>query len=329
MVKGRLISIAAVLALLGSSGLQARASDSHSVTHAGLKFRIALVQGISTDAFYVTMAKGVRAAAAQLGLPAPIIQGAPNFFDPQHQTPILNAVVAQHPDAILIAPTSKTAMVGPLNAASKAGIPIFEVDTYANDTVHLAYIASDNVLGGATAAKAMNQLIGGSGSVAIINTDPGVSTVDQRVQGFVQGIKAYPGIKYLGLQYDHDQKAIAAQETSALLRAHPDLKGIFATNELSGDGVTTAIQAAGKSGQIKLIEFDAEPGQVRSVNAGTVDALIAQHPYEIGYVGVIYAVLYLQGFGDALKTTVQTPFTIITKDNLNQPVVQQAIYSFG
>jgi ribose transport system substrate-binding protein len=222
MSKGRLLSILAVLTLVASNGFVAQARPAQHAARANASYTIALVQGISTDAFYVTMAKGVRAACAQLGLKA-VIEGAPNFFDPQHQIPILTAVVAQHPDAILIAPTQKTSLVGPITAAAKAGIPIFEVDTYANDTVHLAYIASDNVLGGVTAAKAMNDLTGGKGSVAIINTDPGVSTVDQRVQGFVQGIKAYPGIKYLGLQYDHDQKALAAQETATLLRAHPDV----------------------------------------------------------------------------------------------------------
>jgi ribose transport system substrate-binding protein len=67
---------------------------------------------------------------------------------------------------------------------------------------------------------------------------------------------------------------------------------------------------------------------VRDVNAGTVDALIAQHPYEIGYLGVMYAFMHLQGFDEGIKKLVQTPFTIITKANINDPKVQQAIYSF-
>jgi ribose transport system substrate-binding protein len=237
-------------------------------------------------------------------------------------------VVARHPDALLVAPTSQTAMVGPIAAAARAHIPIIEVDTYANDTVHLAYIASDNILGGKYAAQAMNQLLGGRGEVAIINTIPGVSTTDQRAQGFIQGLKAYPGLKYDGMQYTNDQKSLAASKTAALLASHPNIRGIFAANEITGDGVTTAIKAAGKSGRVKLIEFDAEPGQVRAVAAGTVAALIAQHPYEIGFDAVTYAVLHLQGFDSAIKPLVKTPFTIITKDNLNQPAVQQAVYSF-
>lgn len=328
MLRKLRVAILCALALMSTGVFAAHASAPRHAAQAGLKYRIAFVQGISTDAFYVTLAKGVSAACAQYGLPKPIIEGAPNNWGPQYQTPIFNAVVAQHPDIMLIAPTSQTAMVGPLDAAAKAGIPIIEVDTYANDNVHLAYIASDNILGGKYAAQALNQLLGGTGEVAIINTIPGVSTTDQRAQGFIQGLKAYPGLKYDGMQYTNDQKSVAASKTAALLAAHPDIKGIFAANELTGDGVTTAIKAAGKSGQVKLIEFDAEPSQVRSVAAGTVGALIAQHPYEIGYDAVTYAVLHLQGFDSAIKPLVKTPFTIITKDNLNQPAVQLAVYSF-
>ena len=330
MLRRLRVAILLCLLTLGSSGaFAAQASAPRHAAQAGLKYRIAFVQGISTDAFYVTLAKGVRAACAQYGLPAPIIQGAPNNWGPQYQTPYFNAVVARHPDAMLVAPTSQTAMVGPINAAARAHhIPIIEVDTYANDTVHLAYIASDNILGGKYAAQAMNQLLSGQGEVAIINTIPGVSTTDQRAQGFMQGLKAYSGLKYDGMQYTNDQKSVAASRTAALLASHPNIKGIFAANELTGDGVTTAIKAAGKSGRVKLIEFDAEPAQVRAVAAGTVDALIAQHPYEIGFDAVTYAVLHLQGFDSALKPLVKTSFTIITKDNLNQPAVQQAVYSF-
>src|SRR5207237_9361501 len=119
-----------------------------------------------------------------------------------------HAVVARRPDAMLLAPTSQTAMVRPINAAARAHhIPIIEVDTYANDTVHLAYIASDNILGGKYAAQAMNQLLSGQGEVAIINTIPGVSPTDQRAQGFIHGLNAYSGLKYDAMQYTNDRKS--------------------------------------------------------------------------------------------------------------------------
>jgi ribose transport system substrate-binding protein len=326
--KLRVAILLCALALMSTGAFAAHASAPRRTAQAVAKYKIAFVQGISTDAFYVTLAKGVSAACAQYGLPKPIIEGAPNNWGPQYQTPIFNAVVAQHPDFLLVAPTSQTAMVGPINAAAKAGIPIIEVDTYANDSVHLSYIASNNILGGSFAARALNQLLGGTGEVAIINTIPGVSTTDQRAQGFIQGLKNYPGLKYDGMQYTNDQKSVAAAKTAALLASHPNIKGIFAANELTGDGVSTAIKAAGKSGQVKLVEFDAEPGQVRSVADGTVDALIAQHPYEIGYTAVTFALLHLQGFDSAIQPLVKTPFTIITKSNLNDPKVQQAVYAF-
>jgi Periplasmic binding protein domain len=83
----------------------------------------------------------------------------------------------------------------------------------------------------------------------------------------------------------NDGQTKAARQTSALLAAHPNLKGIFAMNVVSGNGVTQAVKAAGKAGKVKLVEFDAGPPQVQALKAGTISALIAQYPYGIGSWG--------------------------------------------
>ena len=76
---------------------------------AGKKLTIALIPGLTTDAFYITMHKGAQAAADALG-DTLVFQGAPDF-NPVTQVPVLDAVIARHPDAILIAPTDKVQLV--------------------------------------------------------------------------------------------------------------------------------------------------------------------------------------------------------------------------
>ncbi|TIQ94680.1 MAG: sugar ABC transporter substrate-binding protein, partial [Mesorhizobium sp.] len=120
------------------------------------KFTIALIPGLTTDGFYITMRKGAQAAADALGVTL-VFQGAPDF-NPVTQVPVLDAVIAKKPDAILIAPTDKVQLVEPLRKAHDAGIPVITVDTFIGSGVYqtgageadfpLSYIASDNILGG-------------------------------------------------------------------------------------------------------------------------------------------------------------------------------------
>ena len=114
---------------------------------------------------------------------------------------------------------------------------------------------------------------------------------------------------------------------SALLTAHSDLKGVFAMNVVSGNGVTAATKAAGKSGEVKLVEFDAEPNQVQALKAGTIDALIAQDPYDIGKMGVDLAYKYVQGKKAGIKAHYGTGSAIITKANVDSPAIKKYLYT--
>jgi ribose transport system substrate-binding protein len=293
------------------------------------RLTIYLIPGISTDAFYLTMKKGAQAAAAKAGVKL-VFQGAPNAFSPPTQIPFLNAAIAAKPDAILIAPTDKTALIAPIRKAIQAGIPVATVDTFITAPIAFTNISSDNIAGGKAAADALATSIGKKGTVAGISVQPGISTTDQRKQGFEAQLKAkYPNIKYLGTQFDNDDQTKAAQITSALLTGNPDLGGIFAMNVISGNGVTTATKQAGKSGKVKLVEFDAEPLQVQALRAGTIDALIAQDPYDIGRMGVELAVGYVRGRFQqgGLKKHYGTGSAIITRSNINKPAIKKFLYT--
>src|SRR5919106_1401461 len=144
---------------------------------------IVLIQGVAGDECYITMDCGAQAAAEELGVNYSV-QG-PNEFDPTEQIPIVEAVVAQGPDAILIAPTERTALIAPLQAAQDAGITVVLVDTIVDDeSIGVSRIATDNVEGGRVAGEALVELIGGEGSVFVNTTQPGVSTVEERQEGF-------------------------------------------------------------------------------------------------------------------------------------------------
>jgi ribose transport system substrate-binding protein len=317
---------AAILAL----GVAACGSDDDSSTSGGStsgssssakkNYKMTLIAGVKGDEFYITMNCGAQAKAKELGVTLDF-QG-PDKFDAGLQTPVVNAVAAKKPDAVLVAPTDTKAMYAPIKQLSDNGAKVALVDTTLEQSdFAVSQIASDNEGGGKAAADTLAKLIGGKGKVFVVNVKPGISTTDARGKGFEEGAKA-AGLTYVGQEYDDDDPSKAAAVTKAALAKNPDLKGIFATNLFSAEGAATGIREAGKLGQVKIVGFDAGPKQVEDLKKGTVQALIAQKPAEIGADGVEQA--YNALTGKSTEKKIGTGFTSITKDNLAEN--QDALY---
>lgn len=291
----------------------------------GKAYNITLIVGVLGDEFYTSMQCGAQAEAKKLGVNLKT-QG-PQQFDSSQQTPILNAAIQSKPDAILIAPTDKTAMIGPIQSAVNQGIPVITVDTtLQKQGIALAHIGSDNLEGGKQAGKALAKAMNEKGKVLVINVKPGISTTDARQKGFEQVIKNYPNIKYLGSQYDQDDPTRAASITSATLQKNPDLAGIFGTNLFAGQGAASGVRQAGKQKQVDIVGFDASPTQVKDLKQGNVNQLIAQHPLDIGSKAVQMAVDYLKSKKKPSKTDVTTGFTTVTQSNINDPQISKYLY---
>jgi len=184
----------------------------------------------------------------------------------------------------------------------------------------VSQIASDNEGGGRAAAKALSEQIGGSGKVFIVNVKPGISTTDLRAKGFQDEAKKL-GLEYVGMEYNQDQPDKAAAIVKAQLAKTPDLKGIFATNLFAAEGSAAGLRESGNK-DVKIVSFDAGPKQVEDLKNGTIQALVAQKPADIGAQGVQQAVAALKG--ESTKPKIATGSVIITKDNLAQN--QDAVY---
>jgi ribose transport system substrate-binding protein len=320
--------LAAALAACGGSSsggsVTPSASDSGSAAAGGGSKNITLMVGVKGDPFYVSMECGAKEAAAAAG--ATLNTQGPDKFDATLQNPLLDAVAASKPDALLVAPNDVKASAGPLKKIQDAGTKVVLVDTTVDDaSIGVSRIATDNKLGGVKAAEALQTLGLKSGAkVLVISTDPGISSVDARVAGF--GEKAAElGFKLVSdTQYSHNQPATAAQVITAALQKDPDLAGVFATNLFSAQGTATGLRTAGKSGAVKMVGFDAGPDQIKQLEAGDVQALVAQKPFDIGKQGVEQALAALSG--GSVTANIQTESLVVTKDNMADPEVSKYIY---
>jgi ribose transport system substrate-binding protein len=300
---------------------------------AGQKPTVALVVGVKDDAFYITMERGARMAADLYGLD--LVVDGPAQFSAVQQTPIVDAMIAKKVDVLLVAATDKQSMIQPLKRANDAGIPVISVDTFIGDgnyvtgpiTFPLSYVGSDNVQGGKIACDALIQAIGGKGSIYIQNVNPGISTTDQRQQGCEEAINATNGaVTLAGVDFNGDSAATAAQQTAAVLQRNPDLSAIFGTNLFSAEGAAQAVKNAGLTGVVKIANFDAPESAIQDLQNNVVDLVIAQKPADIGAIAMNYAHLALNGETAAINKRVPTGYVVITRDNVNTPEAQAAIY---
>jgi ribose transport system substrate-binding protein len=273
---------------------------------------LVLIQGTKADNFYVTMGCGAKFEAKKLGYNISV-QG-PTDFSASEQIPIVHSVTASKPAAVLIAPTDLHALITPMQQMKSAGIKVIQVDTHvAKNGIASASISSNNTRGGALAADALAKLVHDKGSVVVMNEQPGVSTTEARIAGFVKEIKKFKNIKVLPTQFTGDSPAPAAQKINALYSANPNLSGVFATNVLVAEGVDTGLKQTGAAGKVKIVGYDADPEQVTDLKKGVVQALVAQEPYQEGIDGVQQAVNAIKG--KPTQSTL-TGLAVLTKSNL-------------
>lgn len=285
------------------------------------------------DPFYQVMEIGVNAAAADLGIN--VVTQIPATWGVEVQTPILDAMVARGDiDYLVIAPTDKDQMVGPLTLALEAGIKVITVDTFLGDgdyangpvTFPLSYIGSDNVEGGRISARGLADAIGGEGKVYINSTNPNVSSVEGRAIGFNEVMdNEYPNIEVVGLDFNLDDMNTAVQQTAATLERIPDLAGVFGTNVFSAQGAGTAVVNAGLGGAVQVVAYDATQFAIEQLREGVVSLVLAQKPFDMGYLAVQFAAADANGV-TSLPLRVETGFAIISSDNVDDPEVARFIY---
>ncbi|MCB8883526.1 substrate-binding domain-containing protein [Acidisoma cellulosilytica] len=265
-----------------------------TAAHAQTKKTIAVVLGVKGSPFYEALACGAKDEAAKLGYTLTI--SAPDQFQADAQTPVIDAVGAAMPAAAAIVPTDAQALMRPIKSLADRGIKILTIDqTLANPSFVQTQIVTDNYAGGRMAGEAMAKLLGGKGKVYIVATPPGLQAQDDRVSGFIAAVKKYPGMTVVGHDYVNDDPQKAAEIVTSAISAHPDLAGIFANNDQGAIGAVTGLRQAGAVGHIKLVAYDAAIAEVNALKNGSISALIAQNPKQEGALAISLADKVLKG----------------------------------
>jgi len=204
-------------------------------------------------------------------------------FDINQQVTVLEQVIAKKPAGITITCVNAEGLKEPINKAMAAGIPVILFDSDSPDSNRYSIVQTGNENAGAAGADIMAKNLGEAGEVAVLYV-AGTPTLEARAAGFKARIESkYPNMKVVASGNYTGELTDAAKSASALIQAHPNLKGIFAGNSNGGLGAMTAVKDSGKAGEIKVVGFDADVALLEAIKAGDVTATVAQGAYNQGY----------------------------------------------
>lgn len=269
--------------------------------------------------------------------------------DVNEQINILDEELARYPIAIGIAAIDTTACTIQFDLASENGIPIITFDSGSDYQNVGSHISTDNLAATKTAATQLAHLIEDSGEIAVIAQDSISMTAKQRSQGFVDTIASeFPNISIVTVYHMDEletmQQTIAAEKNAALaadeeqivaenitqedvityiLEKNPNLKGIYATNLDATQLVASVLKKSEKT-DLKFVGFDGGAEQMELLKDGTLNGLISQNPFAMGYATVVAATRVSLGLGN--ESFVDSGFTWVTPENMDKKDIQKMLY---
>ncbi len=286
-------------------------------------YEIAVIPKGLSHQFWLTVKAGAEAAGKEFN--AIIIwQGPAKETQIDKQISIMEDMISRKVDAIVMAACDENALIRTIKQAIDAGIPVATIDSGVESDIPISFVATDNIAGAKAAARELARLIGEEGEVGLIPFVKGAATSEMREQGFKEGLKEFPNVNLISTLYSQSDAAVGMAVTEDMMTSHPDLKGIFVANEAGAIGCAQAIKAGDKTGQIKLVAFDASDKQIADLKDGTVQALVVQNPFKMGYLGVKAAIDHLQG--RPVEKFIDTGVSVVTMDNFNDPEIQKLLY---
>jgi ribose transport system substrate-binding protein len=262
---------------------------------------VALVLKTLNSPFFIEMQRGAQAEADRLGVTL-VVQAAEREVDVDKQMQIIENLIQTRVGALAITPSGSKEIVPAIAKANQAGIPVVIVDTRVDPAAAKeagikieTFVGSDNYEGGKVAGQHLVEISGGKAKVALLEGIPGHETGDSRLRGFRDAVKAHPGIQVVASQTANWERDQGFNVFQNMLQAHPEIDTLFACNDMMALGALEAIQAAGRTGKLRVIGFDAVDDARKAMTAGTMVASVAQFPADMGRLAVESAVALIRG----------------------------------
>ena len=272
---------------------------------------------------------------------------------------LLDEELSRYPVALGIAIVDENACDVQFDLAADSEIPIVAFDSGSDYQGLMATVSTNNSESAQVVADNLGKELEGTGEIVVVANDSKSKNNKERVNAFAAKLQeSYPEISIVDTVYldalDSWQEKIAAEinagtyalsgeptgtalseETQVdpksiteeqvldyVLKKHPNLKGVYGTNQVAVKALVEGIERGEREG-LKVVGYDADEEQLQMLKDGTVDGLLVQNPFGMGYASVIAAARAAIGAGN--ESYVNTGYVWVTKDNMKNEEVKQML----
>jgi len=311
------IAAATVVATLGCLAQPASAASKE----------IAVIVKTSNSNYWQNVRKGAMAAAVKAPGYTVTFQGPASESAIADQVSMVENAVNRKVAGIVLAPTDPDALIPAMKKAWEAHVPVVVIDSAVSEAgqkYYQSFLSTDNEMAGEESAKVLISKVGKTGKIAVMSYVAGAGSEVGRVGGFKKYIAKNSQLQIVGTYYSQSQMATALNQTTDLLAANPDLKGIFAANEPTAVGMGRALIQAGKVGKVVAVGFDGNEDLKNFIKDGTLCATAVQSSYAMGSLGISTVLSVIER--RKVPRFVNTGVVMVTKANVGSPEAANVLY---
>ena len=291
------------------------------------RHKVALVGKSQTSEFFRSVYAGAQAAATEYNLELTISSPeAEEDYETQNQ--LIADAVAEGAEALVFSAADYENSAQAIDDAAAQGVRIVAIDSNVNSKAVETYIGTDNYAAGQMAAQAALDGMTGRLVVGIINYDVRSANGQGREQGARETFEESGRARVAAVVNTLAESGRAQADTAAMLEKYPEINVVLAFNEPTSVGAAAAVAQMDLSDRVYLVGFDSNVATVEGLQNGSVDALVVQNPYAMGYMGVESAYQLLAGQSGRLPDTIDTSTRVVTLDNMFTMDSQKALFAF-
>ena len=299
---------------------------SSPLSFAADKPTIAVIPKGTSHVFWKSVEAGAKAAGEELGVNI-VWKGPLKENDRAQQIQIVEQFISEGVDGIVLAPLDDTALARPVAAAMAKSIPVVIFDSALKGEAgkdYVSLVATDNRKGGRMGGEELARVMNQAGKVVLLRYLVGSASTDAREAGFLDAIRGQAGLNLI-VDNRYGGATMGEAKTSAMnmLDKIREADGIFCPNESSTFGMLLALRQSNLAGKKKFVGFDTSPPLVEALQKGDIDALVAQDPVRMGYLGVKTLLDHMHGA--KVDGYVDTGVRLITLKNINDPDIKKLL----
>ena len=318
-IKILFLIICLMILLLTACGIRGK-SDKHK------KLYVEVITKSTTSAYWKTTFAGANAAGTEYNLEL-TFDGPSNEEDYERQNQMIRDAVDRGVDAIVFSAIDYNANASAVNEAVERGIKVVVIDSDVNSNQVSCRISTDNYKAGQMAGEAVLSGTEQTLQVGIVNFDKNSENGQQREKGFRDYVANHERVNIVSSVNVSSTIEEAKLATIQMFKENPQINIVVTLNEWISLGVGYAVQELDLKDTTRVVAFDSNVVSIGMLETGEVDVLIVQNPYAMGYLGVEYAAMLLNG-EKVKETHVDTTTTLITRENMYKSENQKVLFPF-